>query len=75
VDSWTIGDGIGGSETYIGVFNSCECLIECLSKNADGITMTNGRETGSCYCEFGMTGSNGSNVWKTYSFSNLSERH
>ena len=57
-----LGDGIGGSETYIGTFTEEDCIVAVKEQypSANGATMEAGcTDTCSCYAEFGMTGWSG----------------
>ena len=62
-----MGDGVGGTEEYI---SSAETISECIDivkserPNANGATMS-ANLPGSCYAEFGMEESNGSESWMT----------
>lgn len=64
------GDGTGGREIHMGFKKTVEeCIKACVAKKAqyfdiNGVTISRmGRVN--CYCERGMTGSNGSGLWKT----------
>jgi len=70
---WQRGDGTGGSERYIGHaanFDACVTMVkgnaQCTSAN--GATMPTGG-SGSCYCEFSMTGRNSAWSWSSCKFS------
>ena len=64
------GDGIGGTEEYIGEKSTAQsCINACLEKKMldpeiNGVTMLRGG-SGRCYCEKKMMGSNGNPLWKT----------
>jgi len=51
--------------------NAAECFKACVEKkktisNINGVTISSGSPVNiKCYCEKGMTGNNGNNVWKT----------
>ena len=60
------GDGIGGTETYLGQTNTrdeCVTLVIQTQPDANGVTYSIGGT--SCYAEFGVTGIAGSTSWQT----------
>lgn len=63
------GDGIGGSESYIGDAASSQACMQMVSAQqptANGVTYCNAVDCGTrCYAEFGMTGNNGNDSWQT----------
>jgi len=65
--TFVAGDGTGGREQNIGSASSpaqCEEMVRAQCPDANGVTMPPSG-VGSCYCEFGWTGSNGSGGWQT----------
>jgi len=68
--SWVTGDGVGGSESFVGDASSaaaCTALVVSTSTDANGATYSNTGGT-QCYAEFGMTGNNDSASWQTCLF-------
>jgi hypothetical protein len=71
-----IGDGTGGSEQYVGAFDTpgeCAAAVQDPDgafSEANGATFSATGGTG-CYAEFGMTGLNGSTGWQTCMFHEL----
>ena len=67
------GDGIGNSELKVGVTDTeiqCLQLVQDTHPNANGATFgTGSSHVGSCYAEFGMTGSITRTTWVTCQFS------
>ena len=75
-DSWftcevdpacVIGDGVGGTEEWLAnVASEAECidLVKSMHSTANGVTFS-ATFPGSCYAEFGMEESNGSESWRT----------
>eukprot|EP00794_Sanderia_malayensis_P014987 gene14987-16533_t len=72
LEQWISGNGIGGTETYIGVYSSKEaCILECSKRSKDGVYANGATYTNSscsCYCEFGMTGRSGAELTSSYIF-------
>ena len=70
---WQSGDGTGGTEKMIGTFSGPkECVDKCKiyknngqSANAATVDSVTRKK---CYCEFGATGKNSNNNWKTCMF-------
>jgi hypothetical protein len=69
-----IGDGIGGTEQYVGTTRSAMDCVDLVTTRfpltANGATFRNDLSAGSndCYAEFGMVSSNGNNVYQTCKF-------
>ena len=65
---WESGDGIGGTEVYIGqVTNNDKCIEKCRKRSKNGKT-ANGATVDAltekkCYCEYGQTGRNSNWKW------------
>ena len=62
------GDGIGGSESYIGDAGSareCMQMVASQQPSANGATYCNQDDCTRCYAEFGMTGNNGNAAYQT----------
>lgn len=66
------GDGSGGTEVNIGYKDTIkDCIIACAERKKEnpkinGVTIPS-KISGkvNCYCEIGMTGSNGGSSWQT----------
>ena len=61
-----MGDGIGGTDKKIGTTtteNECAVLVRENEPSANGATWGS-----SCYAEFGATGTDGSDYWRTCLF-------
>jgi len=68
---YVTGDGVGGTETYIGDASSpqeCVQMVDEQCPDANGATLAS-QGSGRCYCEFGMTDQNDSGSWQTCQFS------
>jgi len=75
VDDWTVGDGVSERKQLVGILGSCECVARCRAMaGANGVTMSNnGKDVGTCYCQFGMTSSNVALMWKSVYLDDVSE--
>ena len=64
------GDGIGGTEDYLGIANTpelCVGMVTVQKPNATGVTYGvdgQGRDK-ECYAKFGMTGRNNNYQWQS----------
>ena len=71
VTCFVTGDGIGGSEKYLGTASNreqCIGMVKAREPTANGATFPNSGGSGSCYAEFGMTGASSSSSWQTCRF-------
>ena len=67
---WYKGDGVGGSEKYVGYASTkedCARLVRERAPTANGATMPY-TYRGKCYAEYGMTGRNNSSYWHSTMF-------
>jgi len=64
-----VGDATGGKEIKIGSYTLSDCISKCKEKtDVMGVTTTSlvdDKKSGNCYCEYGVTGQNGSKGYKT----------
>eukprot|EP01043_Picozoa_sp_COSAG02_P040220 COSAG02_NODE_3236_length_7125_cov_3.709081_1_plen_704_part_10 len=70
VCSYSPGDGVGGTESYVGNAGNpqaCAALVKSSEPDANGATYSNTGGT-QCYAEFGMTDQNSSGSWQTCFF-------
>ena len=67
---WLKGDGVGGSERYVGWASTkedCAKLVRSRAPSANGATMPY-TFRGRCYAEFGMRGRNSNGYWYSTMF-------
>jgi hypothetical protein len=70
--TYGVGDGVGGTESYVGDASTpadCAALVQSEAPDANGATYSSTGSSTACYAEFGMTGVNGSTSWQTCIFS------